>query len=79
MTMFNSIYEDANMVTTAKTISRLPEVMARTGISRSSIYDKMGRGEFPLSIKLGPRAVGWDADEVNEWIIKRIDDSRRDG
>jgi prophage regulatory protein len=61
-----------------KTIWRLPEVQARTGLSRSSIYDKMSKGEFPLSINLGLRAVGWDSDDINGWIQRRIDDSRRD-
>jgi len=61
-----------------KTIWRLPEVMARTGLSRSTIYDKMGKGEFCLSINLGLRSVGWVADEVEDWIQSRIDDSRKD-
>ncbi len=75
--MFNSTQEDANMA--SKTIWRLPEVMARTGLSRATIYHKMSLDEFPQSINLGPRAVGWIADEVLEWIQDRIDDSRGDG
>jgi prophage regulatory protein len=63
---------------TDKIIWRLPVVMSRTGLSRSSIYDKVGKGEFPEPINLGPRAVGWVADEVNGWIQNRIDDSRKD-
>ena len=62
-----------------KTIWRLPEVMARTGLSRSSIYDKMGKDEFPLRINLGPRAVGWIADEVVDWINQQIERSRNRG
>ena len=61
----------------SKTIWRLPDVMARTGLSRSTIYDKMKNGEFPLSINLGPRAVGWIAEEVLDWIDKQIERSRR--
>ena len=60
----------------AKTIWRLPVVMARTGLGRSSIYDKIGKGGFPEPINLGPRAVGWIADEVEGWITARIDESR---
>lgn len=74
--MFSSTQEDANMA--GITIWRLPEVMAHTGLSRSAIYEKMGKGEFPLSISLGPRAVGWIADEIIDWINERIDKSRRD-
>ncbi len=62
-----------------KTIWRLPVVMARTGLGRSSIYDKIGNGEFPESIHLGPRAVGWISKEVLDWIQDRIDESREDG
>lgn len=58
------------------TIWRLPEVMARTGLSRSTIYDKMSRNEFPLSINLSVRAVGWIADEIIDWINERIEKSR---
>ena len=61
----------------ATTIWRLPEVMARTGLSRSSIYDKMGQGTFPLSINLGPRTVGWIADEIADWIDEQIRRSRK--
>ncbi len=62
----------------AKCIWRLPEVMARTGLGRSSIYDKVSKGEFPPPINLGPRAVGWIAEEIIDWIQTRIDESRRD-
>ena len=61
-----------------KTVWRLPEVMARTGLSRSTIYEQISNGEFPQRISLGPRAVGWLADEVEGWIQGRIDDSRKD-
>ncbi len=74
--MFNSTQEDANMA--CKSILRLPEVMARTGLSRSTIYHKMSLDEFPQSINLGLRSVGWIAEEIEEWIQDRIDDSRDD-
>ncbi len=59
-----------------KTIWRLPEVMARTGLSRSTIYALIRQGKFPSQINLGPRAVGWVANEVVDWIEERIDESR---
>jgi prophage regulatory protein len=52
-------------------IQRLPEVKAITGLSRSTLYDAMARGDFPRPIKLGLRAVGWDASEVVEWLESR--------
>ena len=59
-----------------KTILRLRDVMARTGLSRSTIYQKMSEDEFPHSINLGERAIGFVSDEIDEWIQSRIDLSR---
>lgn len=63
---------------TEKTIWRLHTVMARTGLPRSTIYSKMSLDEFPQTINLGLRSVGWIADEIEEWIQNRIDTSRLD-
>ena len=54
-------------------ILRRKQVQARTGISRSGIYQKMANGEFPQSISLGPRAVGWLESSIEDWIQSRID------
>ena len=62
-----------------KTILRLEAVMAKTGLPRSTIYQKMSLDEFPQSINLGIRSVGWIAEEVEEWIQDRIEYSREDG
>lgn len=50
------------------TILRLPDVKARTGLSRSTIYLRIAAGTFPRPVALGGRAVGWLAAEVQEWI-----------
>lgn len=62
---------------TAKKILRRREVEARTSLSRSGLYDKMSRGEFPRPIHLGPGSVGWIESEVTAWIEARI--AERDG
>ena len=62
----------------SKTIIRLPVVMARTGLPRSTIYHKMSLDEFPRTVNLGIRSVGWNSEDVEEWIQDRIDDSRAD-
>ena len=51
-----------------RTIWRLPEVMAQSGLCRSTIYDLVNQGNFPSQINLGPCAVGWVASEVVDWI-----------
>lgn len=57
---------------------RLPEVLARTGLSRSTIYVRLDQGRFPRPVSLGGRAVGWIEEEVDEWIRERIAESRSD-
>ncbi len=55
---------------------RLPEVLDRTGLSRSTIYVRLDQGRFPRPVSLGARAVGWIEAEVDEWIRERIAASR---
>ncbi len=52
-------------------ILRLPQVMSKTGLSRSSIYAFMQKEEFPKAINIGARAIGWLKEDVNRWIEKR--------
>lgn len=59
--------------TQPRRILRLPQVMAATGFGRSSIYKFMSEGDFPKARRIGPRAVGWDSLEVQEWITRRLD------
>lgn len=49
----------------------LDEVMRRTTLSRSTIYDWMEKGLFPRSIELGPRRVGWLESDIEAWIAQR--------
>jgi len=60
-------------------IIRLQAVKARCGLSRSTLYNRMAAGEFPCSVALGPRSVGWVESEINAWIAARINASRKDG
>ena len=53
-------------------ILRRPQVEALTGLSRSTIYLLIQRGEFPAPVQLGTRAVGWPETEINQWIENRI-------
>lgn len=60
----------------AISILRLPEVLSRTGLSRSSIYLRIANGEFPAPVSLGGRAVGWPETEVEEWLAEKVASSR---
>ena len=57
-------------------ILRMPEVEARTGLSRSTIDVRRRQGRFPRPVLLGARALGWVEAEVEEWIRERIAESR---
>jgi prophage regulatory protein len=47
---------------------RLPEVIARVGLRRSAIYQRMSEGRFPRSRSLGPKCAVWVEAEIDEWI-----------
>lgn len=55
-----------------QTILRLPNVKSHTGLSRSTIYNYISQGLWPKPVKLGPRAVGWPANEVSAINAARI-------
>lgn len=65
-------------------ILRLKTVMARTGLSRSSIYDRLDSGSkrhdrsFPAQVRLGAhgRAVGWLSNEIDSWLLSQVTFSR---
>lgn len=51
---------------------RKPDVLSRTGISRSHLYWLMDRGRFPRSIPLSPRVTVWLESDVDAWIAAQI-------
>ena len=53
-------------------IIRLPRVIQKTGLSRSTIYALLSRGEFPQQIKLSPRTMGWLESDIELWITGRV-------
>lgn len=59
------------------TILRLPAVKASTGLSRSTIYLRVAEGTFPKPVSLGGRAVGWLEAEIQQWLQRRIEASRK--
>ena len=55
-------------------ILRIAEVLKATGLSRSTICQRINDGEFPPPVRLGgtrSRAVGWRHQEVHDWIASR--------
>ena len=64
------------------TVLRLKAVMARTGLSKSTIYELGDPGHsrydpaFPKRFQLTPGAVRWVEQEVMEWLEAKIAQSR---
>lgn len=50
---------------------RRKEVEKMVGLARSSIYDAIGRGEFPRPVRVGDRAVRWKFADICEWMNSR--------
>lgn len=53
-------------------ILRLPEVRAKTGLSRSTIYRLEASGQCPKRIQLGEHSSGWLESEWDAWIAERV-------
>lgn len=64
---------------TIPSIMRLPEVLNRTGLGRSTIYLKIADGTFPKPVRLGARAVGWLESDISDWVLSRIDGGNAHG
>ncbi len=47
---------------------RLPEVMSRVGLGRSTIYRWMAEEKFPKPVRLGGHSVAWPENEIEAWI-----------
>lgn len=53
-------------------ILRRAEVQSITGLSRSTIYAMIAKGEFTRPILLAARAVGWRSTDVEVWLNERV-------
>lgn len=49
-------------------IIRLKTVLARTGLSRSTLYRKIAEGTFPAQLKISIHGTGWHESAVEHWI-----------
>ena len=49
-------------------ILRIRTVLARSGLSRSTLYRKMEKGTFPKQVRISEYCTGWRESELNRWI-----------
>ena len=48
-------------------ILRLRTVLDRTGLSRTTMYRKIGEGTFPQQLRISVHGAGWSEAEVDRW------------
>ena len=53
-------------------IVRLKTVLARTGLSRSTIYRKIAEGTFPTQLRISVNGAGWHEFELTRWIADPV-------
>jgi len=49
---------------------RVNTVLERTGLTRSTLYRKTERREFPRRVKIAEHCTGWRESAVTEWLRK---------
>lgn len=59
-------------VTNPERIIRIKTVLARTGLSRSTLYRKIAEGTFPSQVRISVHGAGWRESAVNRWIADPI-------
>ncbi|MEP3332125.1 AlpA family phage regulatory protein [Sedimentitalea sp.] len=42
-----------------------------TGLSRTTIYTLMSKGEFPRPVRMTRKAVAWPESVITEWLNSR--------
>ncbi len=53
-------------------IVRLKTVLARTGLSRSTLYRKIREGTFPAQVRISIHGAGWRESALNRWIADPV-------
>ena len=53
-------------------IIRLKTVLARTGLSKSTIYRKMAEGTFPAKLTISTNGSGWHESDISRWVTNPV-------
>ncbi len=62
---------------TPQVFLRLPEVIKRTGLAKSTLYELIKQNGFPAPIRPnGVRCSMWVETEVDNWISEKISEAR---
>ena len=53
-------------------IIRLPTVLARTGLCRSTLNRKIAEGTFPFHLRIFVHVAGWREPEIDCWLADPV-------
>lgn len=62
---------DTENTTPQLRLLRLAEVLERVGLGRTTVRERIKRGQFPKPVKMGTLDA-WVESEINDWIAARI-------
>ncbi|OOF11736.1 MULTISPECIES: AlpA family phage regulatory protein [Salinivibrio] len=51
---------------------KLQQVMEKTSLCSSSIYNLMKEGDFPKNISVMGKRKAWLESDVEEWMLKKL-------
>lgn len=57
------------MTTKINALLRLPDVLAVFPVSRSTWYQGIKEGRYPLPVKIGSRASAWRVSDIEQLIM----------
>jgi prophage regulatory protein len=55
----------------SETLLRLPDVLLRFPVSKSSWYAGIREGKYPPPLRLGPRTAAWRQSDIQQ-LIERV-------
>jgi prophage regulatory protein len=55
----------------------MKDVFRRTSLNKMMIQRLRRAGEFPEPIQLGPNTLGWNADDIEAWLVARTGEPLR--
>jgi prophage regulatory protein len=55
----------------APRLLRIAQVVARTGLSKSTIFRLEAARDFPARLRISKRAIGWREADISHWIEQR--------
>jgi prophage regulatory protein len=66
--------KEITMTEQSECFLRIRTVLAKTGLSRSTLYRKIDNGTFPRQFKISDRCCAWRQTAVDAWIKESAKD-----